>query len=248
MKPTKAAWLFVLPALLAIAVFFVVPVAAALVMSGTDFDIYALADLRNVRFIGLDNYVQLLETPLFWQALLNTLFFVVVGVPLSVAVSLVAALSLNSPLARFKGIYRTALFVPVLAHHLGYHVGEIPVNHRPRLNGRSRFGLERYLRGFFDLLTVTFMGRYRYRPLHLFGGIGLSLGIAGSGILLYLTAVKIGGASIGGRPLLLLGILLVVVGIQFFSLGLIGEMLTSNHQDKAGKPETPRPYVRDVLR
>jgi glycosyltransferase involved in cell wall biosynthesis len=139
-------------------------------------------------------------------------------------------------------------FVPVLAHHLGYHVGEIPVNHRPRLNGRSRFGLERYLRGFFDLLTVTFMGRYRYRPLHLFGGIGLSLGIAGSGILLYLTAVKIGGASIGGRPLLLLGILLVVVGIQFFSLGLIGEMLTSNHQDKAGKPETPRPYVRDVLR
>ena len=66
MKPTHAAWLFVGPALLAIAVFFVVPVAAALVMSGTDFDIYALADLRNVRFIGLANYIQLLQRPLFW--------------------------------------------------------------------------------------------------------------------------------------------------------------------------------------
>ena len=105
MKPTHAAWLFVAPALLAIAVFFVVPVAAALVMSGTDFDIYALADLRNVRFIGLANYIQLLQRPLFWQALLNTLFFVVVGVPLSVAVSLLAALLLNSPLARFKGAF-----------------------------------------------------------------------------------------------------------------------------------------------
>src|ERR1700738_992778 len=115
MKPAQAAWLFVAPALLAIALFFVVPVAAALVMSGTDFDIYALADLRNVRFVGLDNYVQLLRRPLFWQALLNTLFFVVVGVPLSVAVSLLAALLLNSPLARFKGLYRTALFVPVVA-------------------------------------------------------------------------------------------------------------------------------------
>jgi len=113
MKPAQAAWLFVLPALLAIAVFFVVPVAAALAMSATDFDIYALADLHNVRFIGLDNYLQLLQRPLFWQALFNTLFFVV-GVPLSVAVSLAAALLLNSPLARFKGTYRTALFVPVV--------------------------------------------------------------------------------------------------------------------------------------
>ena len=114
MKPAQAAWLFVLPALLAIAVFFVVPVLAALAMSATDFDIYALADLHNVRFIGLDNYLQLLQRPLFWQALFNTLFFVVVGVPLSVAVSLVAALLLNSPLARFKGAYRTGLFVPVV--------------------------------------------------------------------------------------------------------------------------------------
>ena len=114
MKPSHAAWLFVAPALLAIAVFFVVPVAAALLMSATDFDIYALADLRNVRFIGLDNYLHLLQRPLFWRALLNTMFFVVIGVPLSIAASLAAALLLNSPLARFKGFYRTALFAPVV--------------------------------------------------------------------------------------------------------------------------------------
>ncbi|HEX4620052.1 MAG TPA: sugar ABC transporter permease [Myxococcaceae bacterium] len=115
MKPALAAWVFVGPALLAIAVFFVVPVVAALAMSLTDFDIYALADLRNVRFIGLHNYVELLHTPLFWQALLNTLFFVVVGVPLSIAVSLGAALLLNASLARMKAFYRTAYFVPVVS-------------------------------------------------------------------------------------------------------------------------------------
>jgi multiple sugar transport system permease protein len=111
---SRAGWLFVGPAMLAIAVFFVVPVAAALAMSFTDFDIYALASLNNVRFIGLDNYTRLLTTPLFWQALANTMIFVVVGVPLSIAASLGAALLLNSPLARFKGFFRTALFAPVV--------------------------------------------------------------------------------------------------------------------------------------
>ena len=114
MNITRAGWLFVAPAMLAIAVFFVVPVVAALAMSFTDFDIYALADLRNLRFVGLANYLQLLGTPLFWQALANTMFFVVLGVPLSIAASLGAALLLNSPLARFKGFYRTALFAPVV--------------------------------------------------------------------------------------------------------------------------------------
>jgi glycosyltransferase involved in cell wall biosynthesis len=139
-------------------------------------------------------------------------------------------------------------FVPVLAHHLGFSVTELPVNHRPRLNGKSRFGIERYLRSPFDLLTIVFMGRYRYRPLHLFGGVGLMLGLAGSAILLYLTAIKLDGAGIGGRPLLMLGVLLVVVGIQFLSLGLIGEMLTSQHEEKAQAPAATRAYVRDVLR
>ena len=109
-----AAWAFVAPALIAIAVFFVVPVAAALLMSMTDFDIYALADLSNLRFVGLDNYAALLHKPLFWQALGNTLIFVVLGVPLSIAASLGAALLLHSRLARFQGFYRTALFAPVV--------------------------------------------------------------------------------------------------------------------------------------
>lgn len=114
MKGGWAAWLFVAPALAAIAVFFAVPVAAALAMSFTDFDIYALADIGNLRFVGLDNYVRLVQTPLFWQALGNTLYFVVVGVPLSIAASLGAALLLHSKLARFKAFYRTALFAPVV--------------------------------------------------------------------------------------------------------------------------------------
>ena len=84
-------------------------------------------------------------------------------------------------------------FIPVLAHERGYRVAELPVNHRPREHGRSRYGLERYLRGFLDLLTVSFMGRYRHRPLHLFGGLGLLLGLAGIGVLVYLTVVKLTG-------------------------------------------------------
>jgi multiple sugar transport system permease protein len=114
MKRNVAGWIFVAPAMMAIAVFFVVPVIAALAMSFTDFDIYALADLRNLRFIGLDNYANLLQTPLFWQALANTGFFVLVGVPLSIAASLGAALLLNSSLVRLSGFFRTALFAPVV--------------------------------------------------------------------------------------------------------------------------------------
>ncbi len=114
MKRRRAAWWFAAPALLVIGVFFFLPVLAALVMSLTDFDIYALADLGNLRFVGLRNYVRLLEAPLFWQALGNTLYFVVVGVPLSIGASLGTALLLHSRLARFKGFFRTALFAPVV--------------------------------------------------------------------------------------------------------------------------------------
>ncbi|GJI99486.1 sugar ABC transporter permease [Duganella rhizosphaerae] len=114
MNSQRAAWCFAGPALLVIGVFFFLPVLAALVMSLTDFDIYALADLRNLRFVGLRNYVELLQTPLFWQALGNTLYFVVAGVPLSIAASLGAALLLHSRLTRFKGLFRTAFFAPVV--------------------------------------------------------------------------------------------------------------------------------------
>ncbi|HET8741387.1 MAG TPA: glycosyltransferase family 2 protein [Gaiella sp.] len=123
-------------------------------------------------------------------------------------------------------------FVPVLAHDLGYRVTEVGVNHRPREHGRSRYGIERYTRGFLDLLTVSFMSRYRHRPLHLFGGLGLLLGIAGGGILIYLTIEKLLGEPIGKRPLLMLGVLLVVIGIQFLSLGLLSELVTSQHRER----------------
>jgi glycosyltransferase involved in cell wall biosynthesis len=138
-------------------------------------------------------------------------------------------------------------FLPVLAHYRGYGVAELPVNHRPRQHGRSRYGIERYLRAFLDLLTVSFIERYRYRPLHLFGNLGLILGAVGGTILAYLTALKIGGAGIGQRPLLLLGVLLVVVGIQLLSLGLVGEMLTSQNEARTSSGERLRFYVRDVL-
>jgi multiple sugar transport system permease protein len=112
--PSRAAWGFVSPALLALAVFFVVPVVAALALSFTDFDIYGVADRGNVRFVGLANYRRLVETPLFWTALRNTSFFVFVGAPLSIAVSLGAALLLDARLARARGLFRTALFAPVV--------------------------------------------------------------------------------------------------------------------------------------
>ena len=102
------------PALVVIAVFFAVPVVAGLALSLTDFDLYALADLSTLRFVGLDNYVRLLQTPLFWQALGNTLYFVAVGVPLSIALSLGAALLLNARVAKWQAFFRTALFAPVV--------------------------------------------------------------------------------------------------------------------------------------
>ena len=114
MKRSLAGWMFAGPALLVIGVFFGLPVLSALALSLTDFDLYALADRSNLRFIGLDNYLELLRTPMFWKSLWNTTYFVVVGVPLSIAVSLGAALLLNAPAARFKALYRTALFAPVV--------------------------------------------------------------------------------------------------------------------------------------
>ena len=139
-------------------------------------------------------------------------------------------------------------FIPVLAHYRGYRIAELPVNHRPRAHGRSRYGPERYLRGFLDLLTVAFMGRYRHRPLHLFGGLGLLLGAVGIAVLAYLTVVKIGGQAIGQRPLLTLGVLFVVVGLQFFSLGLISEMITSHHEERSrDRADAERVHVDEVL-
>ena len=113
-RNSLAAWGFAAPALAVIALFFALPVLAGLALSLTDFDIYALADLANLRFVGLDNYGHVLQMPLFWKALGNTAYFVIIGVPLSIAVSLGAAVLLQSKLARFKPLFRTALFAPVV--------------------------------------------------------------------------------------------------------------------------------------
>jgi len=126
-------------------------------------------------------------------------------------------------------------YMPVFAAQQGWKVSEIPVNHRPRKYGSSRFGLERYTRGGLDLLTVVFLGRYQYRPLHLFGGLGALLGLAGVLIGIYLTILRISGETIGQRPLLFLGVLLIVVGVQLLTLGLLGQMLVLARREIGGK-------------
>src|SRR6266545_2516386 len=98
-----------------------------------------------------------------------------------------------------------------------------------------------------DLLTVSFIGRYGHRPLHLFGGLGLILGFVGSAILVYLTVLKALGHAIGHRPLLMLGVLLLVIGMQFFSLGLISEMITSHHEERAQERERAELLVDEIL-
>ena len=155
MKFQHAAWWFIAPALLVIGVFFFVPVLAALVMSLTDFDIYALADLGNLRFVGLENYFRLLRTPLFWQALGNTLYFVAAGVPLSIGASLGAALLLNSRVARFKPFFRTALFAPVVTTLVA-----VAVIWRYLFN--TRYGLLNYALGGIGIDPVDWLGDPRW--------------------------------------------------------------------------------------
>jgi glycosyltransferase involved in cell wall biosynthesis len=117
-------------------------------------------------------------------------------------------------------------FTPVLAHAEGFRVGELPVRHHPRRWGTSKYGWSRLIKGFLDLLTVTFLTEYRQRPMHVLGVPGVVALGAGGLIGLWLTAEKIfSDASIGNRPLLLLAVLLVLVGVQFFGLGLLGELL-----------------------
>jgi glycosyltransferase involved in cell wall biosynthesis len=118
-------------------------------------------------------------------------------------------------------------FLPVLAHRHGYRVSEIVVQHHPRKYGRTKYGLRRFFEGFFDLLTVLFLTRYKQKPMHLFGLFGLVSFFFGFLISAYLTVLWFEGHAIGNRPLLFFGILLIIVGMQSFSIGLIGEMITN---------------------
>jgi glycosyltransferase involved in cell wall biosynthesis len=117
-------------------------------------------------------------------------------------------------------------YIPVLAHFRGFRLAEVPVRHRHRQHGRSKFGIERTFRGFFDLLTVMFLNHYTRRPLHLFGWLGGLALAAGFAVNAYLAILKLGfGEPIGHRPLLTLGVLLMVIGGQFVVFGLLGEMI-----------------------
>ena len=136
-------------------------------------------------------------------------------------------------------------FTPVLAHAEGFRVGELPVRHHARTWGRSKYGWSRLIKGFLDLMTVTFLTQYWQRPMHLFGLPGLVALAVGVLIGCSLTLEKVlADAAIGGRPLLLLSVLLVVIGVQFFGLGLLGELLA--HGSAAPRPDL-RPLVRASL-
>ena len=129
-------------------------------------------------------------------------------------------------------------YLPAIAHWAGYRVVEIPVQHHPRQFGVSKFGTKRLLNGFLDLLTITFVVRFMTTPMHIFGSMGLLASLAGSLICGYIAWLRLAYGNIQNRhPLLMLGVLLVIVGIQFFSTGLLGDMLASMHQ-RGGR--TPR--------
>ena len=128
-------------------------------------------------------------------------------------------------------------YIPALAKWEGYYrITEIPVQHHPRKYGMSKFGLSRFIRGFLDLVTVLFLTRYIKRPLHLFGLIGSLFLLCGIGINTYLSVEWMMGTPIGNRPILFLGILLVLVGIQIVTTGLIGEMITHHFQKNKDYP------------
>jgi glycosyltransferase involved in cell wall biosynthesis len=119
-------------------------------------------------------------------------------------------------------------FVPVLAHARGFRVGEIEVHHRPRTHGESKYGFSRFLKGFLDLLTVRFLTRFRERPLHILGALGivmLTVGVAGLTYLAFLWVI--GERPIGERPLLSYSVAFLIVGVQFLSLGILAELVTA---------------------
>jgi glycosyltransferase involved in cell wall biosynthesis len=128
-------------------------------------------------------------------------------------------------------------FIPAVASWMGVSLAELPVNHRPRTRGRSKYGLGRTVRVLLDLFTVRFLHSYGTRPAHLFGLVGLALGTAGAVILAYLAAIKLLlDEAIGGRPLLLLGALLFLTGVILVSFGLLGELLVRTWHESQGKP------------
>mgnify|MGYP003392995406 CR=1 FL=1 len=147
----RAGWAMSAPALAAIALFFVVPAAASLFLSFTDFDIYALANLDNLRFVGLQNYARLAENPLFWKAMTNTLLFVALGVPFIVALSLFAAMLVNSRWLAWRPVWRVALFAPYVTTLVATAVVWRYLLH-------TRYGLVNYLLSLVGIAPIDWLG------------------------------------------------------------------------------------------
>src|SRR2546429_2531510 len=151
----KAAWWFLAPALILIFVFFFLPVLASLVLSVTDFDIYAIANPSGTRFVGLANYAKLMHTPEFWQALRNTFYFALVGGPLTIAVSLATALLLNAKLVRFKSFFRTIYFTPFVTTLVAVAIVWRYLYH-------TRYGLLNYALGHIGIGPIDWLGNPRW--------------------------------------------------------------------------------------
>jgi len=123
-------------------------------------------------------------------------------------------------------------YMPVLAKWQGYKITEIPVQHHPRRYGKTKFGMSRFFKGFIDLVTVIFVTRYIKRPMHFFGFLGALAFVAGFVVLGYLTILWIQGEPLSNRPMLFLGMLLIIVGTQLFAVGLLGEVIVHNSMDE----------------
>ncbi|MBI5837871.1 MAG: sugar ABC transporter permease [Candidatus Eisenbacteria bacterium] len=150
-RQDRAGWAFVSPALTLIGVFFFLPVLGGLALSFTDFDIYAIGRPETVRFMGLENYAQVLGNPMFWKALGNTFYFVVLGGPLSVLTSLVAALLVNARLVRFQGVFRSIFFMPVVTTLVA-----VAIVWRYLLH--PQYGLINYGLGFLGVRPIDWLG------------------------------------------------------------------------------------------
>lgn len=138
-------------------------------------------------------------------------------------------------------------FIPALAYWKGFRITELEVIHQPRKHGRSKFGAKRFLAGFLDLFTVLFLTRFNHKPLHLFGTIGFIFFTGGLLVNLYLTYLRFMGETIGNRPLLQAGVLAMLMGVQFFSMGLLAEMITLSLARDRGVSQTYRVYRRQDI-
>ena len=152
---SRAGWWFIAPALLLIGAFFFLPVLASFLLSVTDFDIYAVADPANARFVGLRNYRGLVQDPVFWTALRNTFYFALVGGPLTVAVSLGAALLVNAKAVRLKGLFRTIYFVPFVTTLVAVAIVWRYLYH-------PQYGLLNYALGFLGIGPIDWLGDPRW--------------------------------------------------------------------------------------